>query len=86
MGQQVFIGSTISFKSLRDYIFVHKINKGDTVAIHPQNYEAILEEIKKSEEPIEVPIDVFGVLIVKDTTDTVEPGKVLIIKNEALQE
>lgn len=86
MGQQVFIGSDISFKSLRDYIFVHKVNKGDTIAIHPQNYEHILDEIRHSEEPIDIPINVFGVLLVKDTTDTVELGKVQIIKNEALQE
>jgi len=85
MGQQVFIGSAISFKSLRDYVFVHKLEKGDTIAIHPQNYEAILEEIKNSEEPIDIPINVFGILLVKDTTDTVELGKVLVIKNEPLQ-
>ncbi len=85
MGQQVFIGSEISFKSLRDYVFVHKLEKGDTIAIHPQNYEGILEEIKNSEEPIDIPINVFGILLVKDTTDTVEFGKVEIIKNEPLQ-
>ena len=85
MGQQVFIGSDISFKSLRDYIFVHKLEKGDTIAIHPQNYEHILEEIKNSEEPIDIPINVFGILLVKDTTDSVELGKVQIIKNEPLQ-
>ena len=85
MGQQVFIGSDISFKSLRDYIFVHKLEKGDTIAIHPQNYENILEEIKNSEEPIDIPINVFGILLVKDTSDTVELGKVQIIKSEPLQ-
>ncbi|MDR6969328.1 hypothetical protein J2X31_003358 [Flavobacterium arsenatis] len=85
MGQQVFIGGEISFKSLRDYIFDHKLEKGDTIAIHPQNYEHILEEIKNSEEPIDIPVNVFGILIVKDTTDSVELGKVEIIKNEPLQ-
>lgn len=85
MGQQVFIGSEISFRSLRNYIFDHKLEKGDTIAIHPQNYEHILEEIKNSEEPIDIPINVFGILLVKDTTDTVELGKVLVIKNEPLQ-
>jgi len=85
MGQQVFIGSEISFRSLRNYIFDHKLEKGDTIAIHPQNYEHILEEIKNSEEPIDIPINVFGILLVKDTTDSVELGKVEIIKNEPLQ-
>jgi sulfate adenylyltransferase subunit 1 (EFTu-like GTPase family) len=85
MGQQVFIGSKISFKSLRDYIFDHKVNQGDSIVIHPQNYENIVEEIKNSDEPLDIPINVFGVLIVKDTTNTVELGKVLIVKNEPLQ-
>ena len=85
MGQQVFIGSEISFRSLRNYIFDHKLEKGDTIAIHPQNYEHILEEIKNSEEPIDIPINVFGILLVKDTADSVELGKVEIIKNEPLQ-
>ena len=84
MGQQVFIGSTISFASIRDYIFEHKINKGDTLAVHPHNYDELIEEAKKGEEPIDIPFEMLGVRVIKDTTDTVEHGKVMIIKNETL--
>lgn len=83
MSTQTFIGNPISFKILRDYIFEHKINKGDSIALNPLNYNAILEEIKSSaEEGIQIPINVFGVLIVEN--DDVEIGKVQIIKNENL--
>ena len=84
MSQQIFIGSKITFQSIRDYIFEHKINKGDSIVLNPQNYEHITEEIKNSAEPIEIPVNVFGVLIIKDTTDTVENGKIQIVKNEVL--
>jgi len=86
MSEQIFIGSKISFQSLRDYIFEHKINRGDSVVLNPLNYENIIEEIKHSQtESIEIPVNVFGILLIKDTTDTVDIGKVQIIKNEALQ-
>lgn len=84
MGQQVFIGSKISFAAIRNYIFDHKLNKGDTLAVHPQNYEDLIAEAKKGEDPIDIPFDMLGVLVIKDTTDTVEHGKILIIKNETL--
>ncbi|MGK4568450.1 hypothetical protein [Flavobacterium sp. 3HN19-14] len=84
MGQLVFIGSKISFIALRDFIFDHKINQGDTIVLHPQNFESILEEIKQSQESIDIPINIFGILLVKDTTDTVELGKIQIVKNENL--
>ena len=82
MAEQFFIGSNISFQTIRDYIFEHKINKGDTVVLNPLNYEQILEEIRKSSEPIPVPLNVFGVLLVKDTTGSVDIGKVQFVKNE----
>ena len=82
MSQQIFIGNPISFQSLRDYIFDHKINKGDSIVLNPLNYQSILEEIKNSEEPIDIPINVFGVLLVQH--DSVELGKVQIVKNEDL--
>ena len=84
MGQIVFIGSKISFISLRDYIFDHKVNQGDTIVLHPQNFENILDEIRQSQESIDIPINIFGILLVKDTTDTVELGKIQIVKNENL--
>ncbi len=82
MSKQIFIGSAISFKSLRDYIFDHKINKGDSIVLNPMNYQSIIEEIKKSEEEIEIPINIFGILLVQH--DSVELGKIQIIKDENL--
>ena len=84
MSEQIFIGSDISFHLLRDYIFDHKINKGDTIVLHPLNYEHILEEIRHSEAGIEIPVNIFGILIVKDGTGSVDIGKITIIKNENL--
>ena len=83
MSQQFFIGNKISFKSIRDYIFDHKVNKGDSIVLNPMNYKSIIEEIKHSGEgSVEIPINVFGVLLVQD--DSVELGKVQIVKNENL--
>jgi len=82
MSQQIFIGNPISFKSLRDYIFDHKINKGDSIVLNPLNYQSILEEIKNSEEEIDIPINIFGILLVQH--DSVELGKIQIVKNEHL--
>ena len=85
MGQIVFIGSKISFIALRDYIFEHKINQGDTIVLHPQNFESILDEIRESQESIDIPINIFGILLVKDTSDAVEIGKIEIINNDSSQ-
>ncbi len=85
MSEQFFIGSNISFQTLRDYIFEHKINKGDSVVLNPLNYEHILDEMRQSLEEgghVPIPVNVFGVLIVKDTTGSVDFGKVQFIKNE----
>ncbi|HEY0047288.1 MAG TPA: hypothetical protein VGB44_11305 [Flavobacterium sp.] len=83
MSELIFIGSDISFQSLRNYIFDHKITRGDSIALNPQNYEHILDEIRNApEHEIEIPLNVFGVLLVKDTTGTVDTGKIQLIKNE----
>jgi len=82
MSQQIFIGNPISFQSLRDYIFDHKINKGDSIVLNPLNYQSILEEIKNSSETIDIPINIFGILLVQH--DSVELGKIQIVKDENL--
>ena len=81
MSQQFKIGK-ITFASLRDYIFEHKVNRGDTIVLSVQDYEHILEEIRNSDEPVPVPINVLGVLLGKDTSGEVENGKIRIVKNE----
>ena len=82
MSEQIFIGSNITFQSLRDYIFEHKINKGDSLILNPLNYEKIIDEIRHQEASISVPVNVFGILLIKDTTGSVDVGKVQIVKNE----
>ncbi|MNY68454.1 hypothetical protein D3C86_2062190 [compost metagenome] len=52
--------------------------------LNPADYENLLEEIRSSDEPIDIPINVLGVLLIKDTNDNVPSGKVQIVKNEKL--
>jgi hypothetical protein len=86
MSQLFTIGKEISMRLLRDYVIEHKVNRGDTIVLHPLNYEHILDEIRNSGESIPVPINILGVLLVKDTTDLVDTGKIQIIKNENLNQ
>lgn len=82
MPEFVFIADKISLVSLRDYIFIKKINKGDSIVLNPIDYEAIITDIKNSEEGLDIPINVLGILIIKDAAGDVPLGKAQIIKNE----
>ncbi|MNK15880.1 hypothetical protein D3C87_340340 [compost metagenome] len=84
MSEFVILGSTISIASIRSYLFSKKIDKGDSLLLNPADYENLLEEIRSSDEPIDIPINVLGVLLIKDTNDNVPSGKVQIVKNEKL--
>lgn len=83
MSEFVIVGK-ISIASIRDYLFAKKIDKGDSLILNDADYENILEEIKNSDEPVDIPVNVLGVLLVKDTTGDVPAGKVQIVKNEQL--
>ena len=63
---------------LRDYIFDHKVNRGDTIVLSIQDYERILDEIRHSPEGVPVPINILGVLLTKDPSGDVENGKIWI--------
>lgn len=84
MSEFVVLGNTISVASIRSYLFSKKIDKGDSLVINPMDYENLLDEIRNSEEPVDIPLNVLGVLLIKDTTGNVPLGKVQIIKNEKL--
>jgi hypothetical protein len=84
MSEYAVIGNTISVASIRSYLFAQKIDKGDSLVINPMDYENILDEIRNSEETIDIPLNVLGVLLVKDTGGNVPLGKVQIVKNEKL--
>lgn len=84
MSQFIAIGHSISVASIRDYLFAKRIDKGDTIIVNPIDFEAIKQEILHSGEPVEIPVNVLGVLLIKDTTGDVPAGKVQIVKNEIL--
>lgn len=83
MSEYTFIGDRISFPAIRDYIFAHKIDEGDTIVLHPADFEALVEEIKNSEDGMpDFPLKLLKVIITQDTTGSVPHGKIQIVKNE----
>lgn len=84
MSEFVVIGNGISTATIRDYLFAKKIDKGDSLVLNTTDYEHIIEEIRQSGEPIDIPLNVLGVLLIKDTAGDVPSGKVQVIKNDTL--
>lgn len=84
MPEYVIIGKTISVASIRDYLFAKKIDKGDSLVLNIADYEALVEEIRHSEEPVDIPLNVFGVLILKDPSGNIPSGKVQIVENDKI--
>lgn len=84
MSEFVVLGNSITVAAIRSYLFTKKIDKGDSLVINPMDYENILDEIRSSDEPLDIPLNVLGVLLIKDTSGNVPLGKVQIIKNEKL--
>jgi len=84
MSQFIFIGEAISVASIRSYLFAKKIDKGDSIVLNQSDYDNIIEEIKNSDEGIDIPLNVLGVLLVKDTTGEVPAGKVQLVENEKM--
>ena len=86
MAQLFTLGKEISTRLLRDYVIEHKVDRGDTIVLNHLNFDHIVDEMKRSEEGLEIPIHILGVLLIKDNTDTVETGKIQIIKNTHLNQ
>jgi hypothetical protein len=84
MSEFVTIGHAISIAAIRDYLFAKRIDQGDTLVLSEQDYHHISEEILSSGEPVDIPVNVLGVLLSKDTTGNIPVGKVQIVKNEKL--
>ncbi|AWH85937.1 hypothetical protein HYN59_12835 [Flavobacterium album] len=84
MAEFVVIGNEISIAAIRSFLFAKKIDKGDSLVLNPMDYENILEEIKNSEEPIDIPLNVLGVRILKDTSGEVPNGKVQIVEDDKM--
>ncbi|MFL9843298.1 hypothetical protein [Flavobacterium rhizosphaerae] len=84
MSEFVSIGSKITVASIREYLFANKIEKGDSLIVSPADYEHLIEDSKRSGEPVQVPLNILGVLLVKDNTGNVPVGKLRIVKNEKI--
>lgn len=84
MPEFVNIGEAVSIAAIRNYLFAKKIDKGDSLVLNASDYENIIEEIKNSHEPVDIPVNVFGVLIIKDPTGDVPTGKVQIVENDKM--
>ncbi len=84
MSEYVSLGKRVSVSAIRDYLFVKKIDKGDSLILNIADYEHVLEEIKKSGEPVDIPLNIFGVLIVKDRNGDVPIGKVQIVEDDKM--
>lgn len=84
MSEFVVIGDHISIAAIRSYLFAKKIDQGDSLVLNIQDFEHILEEIRHSGEPVDIPLNVLGVLLIKDASGDVPVGKVQIVKNEKL--
>jgi len=85
MSTLVTIGHAVTFPALRDYIITHRIDSGDSIVVHPNDYENLVREVKHSESGLAgLPVEVLGVLITHDGTDTIPIGKMQVVKNEKL--
>ncbi|MXN90246.1 hypothetical protein GR160_03320 [Flavobacterium sp. Sd200] len=84
MSEFVVIGQAISVASIRDYLFAKKIDKGDSIVLNPTDYEHILDEIRNSDEAIDIPLNVLGVLLIKDTSGNVPVGKIQIVEDDKI--
>ncbi|PZR20061.1 MAG: hypothetical protein DI539_11945 [Flavobacterium psychrophilum] len=84
MSEFVIIGDHISIAAIRSYLFAKKIDKGDSLVLNAVDFEHILEEIRHSEEPVDIPLNVLGVLLLKDSSGDIPIGKIQIVKNEKL--
>jgi len=84
MPEYVVVGTPISIASIRDYLFAKKIDKGDSLVLNPMDFEHILEEIRNSDDPVDIPLNVLGVLLIKDTTGEVPQGKVQIVEDDKM--
>lgn len=81
MSEHTSLGTHVSVSAIRDYLFAGKAQKGDTIVLSNIDYEKIAAEFKAGDEPVEIPLNILGITITKDTANKVEPGKIHVIKN-----
>lgn len=81
MPEHTSLGTDVSVAAIRDYLFAGKVQKGDTIVLSSTDYEKIAAEFKAGDGTIDIPLNILGVTIAQDTTHTVEPGKIHVVKN-----
>ncbi|GEP52332.1 hypothetical protein FNO01nite_30040 [Flavobacterium noncentrifugens] len=83
MSEFITIAKKITLPLLRDYIITHKIDQGDTIVLNQKDLKELFDEIKRlGEEMPDIPLEMLGVIITQDATDTIPIGKIQIVKNE----
>lgn len=84
MSEFVVIGNKIGVAEVRNYLFAKKLDKGDSIVLNPTDYDNLIQEIKHSGDSVDIPVNVLGVLLVKDTSGNVPVGKVQIIQDDKM--
>lgn len=80
MSEYIALAGRVSTASIRNFLFEKRVDKGDTLVLNPMDYEHVIDEIRNSDEPVDIPLNVLGVLLTK--SDNVPVGKVQIVKND----
>lgn len=80
MAEYIKLGK-VSAAAIRNYLIEKRIDKGDSLVFNPTDFEGLIDDIKESGEPIDIPVSYFGVRILKN--DEVPVGKFQIVKNES---
>lgn len=74
----------VTVAMLRDYIITHRVDQGDSILLHPMDFDHLIQEIKNGPEGIpDLPLKVLKVIITPDRNDEVPVGRIQIVKNEA---
>jgi hypothetical protein len=82
MAEYITLGK-VSTAAIRNFLMEKRVEKGDTLVISLMDYDHLIEDIKASDEPIDIPLKLFGVRIIKDTSGDIPVGKIQIVKNES---
>lgn len=83
MPNHTTLGTEINVASIRDFLFSGNVEPGDSLVLNETDYNRIAAEFKAGEQPIEIPLTILGLTIMKDTTATLPAGKIHVIKNDS---
>lgn len=77
------ISSTITIKTLRDYILNNRLTENDTILLHTHDFDELaLEHHNTYREAITLPYLLISVLIQEDKFGIVSKNRIGIIKND----